>query len=105
MRRLAALIALAVFALPAAARADEVRDGSVYARVGDKEVVLGNAQVERRWARDGLVTTALTDKRGGDRTWSRGRRDFALDLSGRSDIGSERFAVVSVKTAKLDRGG
>ena len=106
MRRLAALIALAVVALPAAARGDDVvRDGSVYARVSDGAVVLGNALVERRWARDGLVTTALVDKRAGDRVWSKDRRDFALDLSGRSDIGSERFTVTSVKTAKLPRGG
>src|SRR4051794_5445683 len=105
MRRLAVLIALAIFALPAVARAQEVRDGSVYARITDNEVVLGNALAERRWARDGLVTEALVDKRGGDRTWSKDRRDFALDLSGRSDIGSERFTVTSVKTAKLDRGG
>ena len=103
MRRLAALIVLAVLALPAAAaRAD---DDGVYAKVTDKEVVLGNRLVERRWARDGLVTTALVDKRDGGKTWSKDRRDFALDLSGRTDIGSEQFTVSGVKTAKLARGG
>src|SRR3954447_11044865 len=102
MRRLPALLAVALFALPAAAaRADD----GVYAQVTDKDVVLGNTLVERRWSRDKLVTTALVDKRDGGRTWSKDRRDFALDLSGRTDIGSESFSVTSAKVAKLDRRG
>src|SRR4051812_7975151 len=100
MRRwvLAALLLLVV--LPAPARAD-----GVYARVSADEVVLGNALVERRWARDGLVTRALVDKRGGGRTWSAGRRDFALDLAGRAELGSERFRVIGVDVTRIARGG
>src|SRR5947208_15170666 len=105
MRRAALLFGLAAaLAAPAAARAD-MRDGSVYAHVTPGEVVLGNALAERRRSRDGLTTTALVDKRVGGRTWSAGHRDFALDLAGRTDIGSERFSVTSVKTSRLARGG
>src|SRR4051794_28436772 len=102
MRRLAPLIALVLLAAPPAAHAAA---GGVYARVTDKEVVLGNPLVERRWARDGLVTEALVDKRAGGRTWSAERRDFALQLPGGAELGSERFTVTSAKVAKLARGG
>ena len=102
-RALAAL--LLVLALPAAARAETFRDGSVYAQVTPADVVLGNSVAERRWSRAGLVTTALIDKRGQDTTWSAGRRDFALDLAGRSDLGSEQFTVTGVKVSQLVRGG
>src|SRR5689334_18089037 len=107
MRRVLAAIALA-FLLPASpARADEtVRAGSVYATVTKTEVVLGNSVAERRWARDGLTTTALVDKRKGGTTWSTNRRDFALDLAGRTDaLGSESFTVTGVHVSRLDRGG
>src|SRR4051812_14955250 len=90
---------LIAFAVPAAAHA------GVYARVTGDEVVLGNDVAERRWARDGLVTTALVDKRGADTLWSAGRRDFALDIAGRAELGSERFTVVSAETRQLVRGG
>ena len=106
MRRVAVLLCLLIAALPAAARADQVtRAGSVYARVSPTRVVLGNSLVERRWARSGLVTTALVDKRGGGMTWSANRRDFALDLSGRAELGSDLFTVTGVRIAKLARGG
>jgi hypothetical protein len=105
MRRIAlALLALALV-LPAAARAEEFRDGSVYARVDAQHVVLGNSVVERTWRRSGLVTEALVDKRGTGRTWSANRRDFALDLVGRSDLGSENLSVSDVKVTRLARGG
>src|SRR4051794_17822550 len=105
MRRVLVLTAV-LLALPAtAARAETVRAGSVYARISATDVVLGNSVAERRWTRDGLVTAALVDKRGKDRTWSAGRRDFALDLAGRADVGSERFTVTSAKASKLARGG
>jgi hypothetical protein len=105
MRRVILAIAV-LLVLPSGARAAQtVRAGSVYATVSDSQVVLGNALAERRWARDGLVTTEMVDKRGAGTVWSKGRRDFALDLAGRSDVGSERFTVTSVKVANLARGG
>src|SRR4051812_17290745 len=100
MRRVIVVIALLLAAaLPtgaSAAGSATVRSGSVYAIVTGSSVVLGNALAERRWARDGLVTTALIDKRSRS-VWSEGRRDFALDLAGRSDLGSERFTVTAVR--------
>src|SRR4051812_14880457 len=102
-RVLAAFVLL--LALPAAARAETYRDGSVYASVTPAEVVLGNSVAERRWSRAGLVTTALVDKRGRGATWSAGRRDFALDLAGRTDLGSEPFTGPAVKVTSLARGG
>src|SRR3954470_9730811 len=104
-RVLAASVLVLVLALPAVARAGTFRDGSVYANVTPTEVVLGNSVAERRWSRAGLVTAALVDKRGRDTTWSAGRRDFALDLAGRSDLGSDQFTVTGVKVSKLPRGG
>src|SRR3954465_10945173 len=106
MRRVLVLSAV-LLALPAAAaRAETVKAGSVYARISATDVVLGNSVAERRWTRDGLTTAALVAKRGKrDTTWSAGRRDFALDLAGRADIGSERFTVTSVQAGKLARGG
>jgi hypothetical protein len=107
MRRVLAVIALVLLLPASAARADEtVRAGSVYATVTPTTVALGNSVAERRWARDGLVTTALVDKRKGGTTWSANRRDFALDLAGRTDaLGSERFTVTGVQVSRLDRGG
>src|SRR3954470_10695399 len=104
-RVLAASVLVLVLALPAVARAGTFRDGSVYANVTPTEVVLGNSVAERRWSRAGLVTTALVDKRGRDATWSAGRRDFALDLAGRTDLGSEQFSVTGAKVTRLARGG
>ena len=83
---------------------DETRDGNVYARVTDGEVVLGNAVAERRWSREALQTTALVDKRGKDRSWSAGSRDFSLTV-GAATIGSEQFSVEQVSVRELDRGG
>src|SRR4051794_11768339 len=105
MLRRALAASIFVLALPATARAETFRDGSVYASVTPAQVVLGNSVAERRWSRAGLVTTALVDKRGRDTTWSAGRRDFALDLAARADLGSDRFTVTSVKVSKLARGG
>jgi len=99
-----ALLALAGFALAAApATAAEVRSGSTYVRVSDSEVVIGNPLVERRMARNGLRTTALTDRRGRDRTVS-AARDFAL-VVGAAEIGSDRFTVDRVETVKRAKGG
>src|SRR3954447_9433491 len=102
-RVLAAFVLL--LALPAAARAETFRDGSVYANVTPAEIVLGNSVAERRWSRAGLVTTALVDKRGRGTTWSAGRRDFALDLAGRSDVGSDQFTGTGARVSRLPRGG
>jgi hypothetical protein len=60
---------------------------------------------ERTWRRTSFVTEALVDKRGTATTWSAGRRDFALDLVGRSDIGSENLNATAVSVEKLPRGG
>jgi melibiase-like protein len=106
VRRWALAGLLAALAVPRAAQADTVvTAGSVYARATPTEVVLGNALAERRWSRASLVTTALVDKRDGGRTWSAGHRDFALDLAGRAELGSDRFGVTAVKVARLERGG
>jgi hypothetical protein len=109
MRRLPLLLtaaALVAGTVPALAKAgpDEVRDGSVYARVTDTEVVLGNSVAERRWSRDSLRTTALVDKRGQDRSWSTGSRDFSLSV-GAATIGSEQFTVDDAMVTDLPRGG
>src|SRR3954454_11851645 len=104
VRRVLAAFAL-LLALPATARAETFRDGSVYASVTPAQVVLGNSVAERRWARHGLVTTALVDKRSHGVVWSAGRRDFALDLAGRTDVGSEQFTVIGARIAPVDRGG
>jgi len=104
MRRIALAVLLALGLAAAPARAQTYEAGSVYASVSAAEVVLGNALAERRWARDGLITKALVDKRGQDTLWSANRRDFALDLAGRGDIGSERFTVTGVRVTRLARG-
>src|SRR4051812_29453919 len=95
-------VALALVAC-APARAALVRDHGVYASVTGSRVVLGNSVAERRWSRAGLRTTSLVDKRRGGRAWSRGRRDFALDLGGAA-IGSERFRVTGVAVSRLGGG-
>lgn len=100
----AALASAALFAsAPASADAEELHAGDVYARVTATEVVLGNSVAERRWSREALATTALTDKRGGGRTWGP-RRDFTLSIGG-AEIGSESFHVTSVALERLPRGG
>lgn len=111
MRRRAALLAVVgslvagVFAHAAPAGAADVqRDGDVYARVTSSEVVLGNRLAERRWDRASFRTSALVDRRGADRRWSSGRRDFTLSLSG-TEVSSEAFRVESVDVARLARGG
>jgi hypothetical protein len=96
-------IALAAFGLVLLTAQPASAD--TYARVSATRVTLGNELVERTWRRDALVTEQLVDKRGGGRTWSKDRRDFALDLVGRTDIGSERLAVTGAKVTKLARGG
>jgi len=96
---------LTLLAVPAAADAATKRNGSVYARVSGQAVTLGNSVAERSWARDGLVTTALTDKRGKDQVWSRNRRDFTLTLAGGAEVGSETFEVIGVEIEKIRRGG
>ena len=91
-------------AVAPAAHAADYRDGSVYARVSPTQVALGNNLVERRWDRPALRTAALVDKRGSDRLWSEGRRDFALTVGG-VQVGSEALQVRSVDVTELDRGG
>ena len=95
-----------LLALPSAAlAATEVQAGSVYARVTDSEIVLGNGSVERRWSRDPFVTTALTDKRAGGETWTLGpNRDFALGLAA-TEIGSESFAAGDAAVERIPGGG
>ena len=79
-------------------------EAKVQVTVSATEVALANGQMERRWTRAGLTST-LVDKRGGGRTWSARRRDFALDLVSGVSIGSERFTVTGVRTTPLARGG
>ncbi len=66
--------------------------------------MLGNSLVERRWDRTAFRTTALVDRRGRDRVWSAGRRDFSLTVAG-VKVGSEALHVESVKVTELRRGG
>ena len=101
----AATVGAVALVLPAAASAEAFRNGSVYADVTPASVVLGNSVAERRWDRAALRTAALTDKRGGGRTWSRNRRDFTLFLVGGAEVSSESFHVVSARAAPLARGG
>lgn len=107
-RALVCLVALAclVVALPAA-RAEKKgleRSGSVYARVLEDSVVLGNAGVERRWTLSPFMTTELTDKRGQDRDWAaEPHRDFSLRL-GAVDVGSDDFTVDDVAVEQIKRG-
>lgn len=98
------LVLLALLVCAAPAPAQTASDGDVYARVGPNEVVLGNSVAERRWSRDALRTTLLSDKRAGARRWSARHRDFSLSLGG-VEVGSETFAVRSVDIAHLPRGG
>jgi hypothetical protein len=105
MRRAGGLALLALLALPTGAAAQTFRHGSVYAEVSPREVVLGNSVAERRWDRAELRTVALSDKRGRDRAWSRGHRDFTLFVVGGGEISSEDFAVSSARVAELPRGG
>jgi hypothetical protein len=95
---------LAATAAPAPARAAEYRDSSVYASVSPTQVVLGNALAERRWDRAAFRTTALVDRRGQDRVWSAGRRDFSLTVAG-VNVGSELLHVTSAQVEPLPRGG
>src|SRR4051812_6693725 len=103
VRRAGLLALLIVMALPAAARAETVRDGSVYAEVGPASIALGNSLVERRWDRARFRTAALTDKRS--RAWSSGRRDFSLELVGGAELSSEAFHTTAARVARLPRGG
>ena len=106
MRRPLVLLTLAAaLGAPAAADAAVKKNGSVYARVSEEAVVLGNSAAERSWSRAGFLTTALTDKRGADRTWSRDRRDFTISLPGGAEIGSDSFDVTGVSVEKIRRGG
>ncbi|HKP89156.1 MAG TPA: alpha-galactosidase [Thermoleophilaceae bacterium] len=92
-----------VVAAPVSGATLDTRD--VYARYDDGAVILGNALVERRWARSGLRTTRLLDKRAGGRRWSDANRDFVLHLDGGVELGSDAFRAGSVELSKLPRGG
>jgi hypothetical protein len=103
----AALAAIAVGAGAAApsAGADTVyRDGSVYARVGDTSLELGNSLASRTWTRAPFETAALLDRRGTDRIWSAGSPDFTLSLGG-IELASDAFTVRDASVTKLARGG
>ncbi|MGH2794398.1 MAG: hypothetical protein ACRDKG_08835, partial [Actinomycetota bacterium] len=101
------LVALALMLgalVPASAAGPEaISDGDVYASVSATEIVLGNAVVERRWRRDALVTTAVTDKRPGGTTQGEGP-DFSLLLLGQK-ISSDLMTIDDVTLATLPRGG
>src|SRR3954451_8328154 len=102
----AALVALGVVPSAAAAAATTYRDGSVYARVDATTITLGNSLAERRWDRASFRTASLVDKRGSDRVWSAGSRDFALKLaSSGAEIGSDSFRATGVDVQRLARGG
>ena len=102
-RRVALAAALAL-AFPGIARADVYRDGSVRADVGPASVELSNSLVSRSWTRSPFRTASLVDKRGPDRIWSTGSRDFTVSVGG-VELGSEAFTVDSVSVSKPARGG
>jgi hypothetical protein len=81
-----------------------VRDGDVYAEVTDARVTLGNALVERSWARDAFATVELRDKRRGGVVWSRNQSDFRLSVGGPS-LTSDQFSVSGAQIDHLPRGG
>ena len=105
----AALVAVCLLvpfarAATAAEPTDETRSGTTYARVGDDEIVLGNALVERRWRRDGFVTLAIEDKRDASVAAAEGP-DFRLFTgSSPAEITSEAFDVTSVEVEQIAGG-
>jgi melibiase-like protein len=101
----AALAGAALVLAAAPAQADTVyRDGSVYARVGDSSIELGNGLTVRRWTRTPFRTAELTDRRVPARLWSGGSPDFALTF-GALELRSDAFTVNSASVANLARGG
>ena len=105
MKRFALLAVLAAaFGVAPAADAETYRNGSVRADVGLTSIELSNSEVVRRWSRAPFRTVAMVDRRGADRQWSTGSRDFSLSVGG-LDVGSERFTVQSVDVTKPARGG
>src|SRR5262245_40738526 len=76
------------------AQAETYKNGPVRADVGPTSIELSNSQASRTWTRAPFRTAALVDRRGADRTWSAGSRDFALSLGG-VELGSEDFSVES----------
>ena len=92
------------FACASPSLAQVTRSGPVEATVTEDSVALSNGLVERRWARQGLETTALADLRAGGRVWARARRDFALTVAG-AEVGSDQFAVQDVKVTEISGGG
>jgi len=102
--------ALAV-AAPPAAQGEVYRDGPVYARVEATSVELGNSQASRRWTRTPFRTEALVDRRGADRTWSSGSRDFALSIGELEDcvvqcpLHEGRFDLCSGETVQMPTTG
>jgi hypothetical protein len=107
MARRASLLALTVVLLSAGVGAGISTAAKVrcetYATVAADGVALGNASVERRWQRDALVTTRLTDKRTG-LTLATPHADFALLLDGLR-ITSDLFDVASVSDQSLPACG
>src|SRR3954468_8775131 len=100
-----AVAALALGAGAGSAPAATYADGSVYARVDAKQVVLGNSVAERRWSRARLRTVALVDKRRGGRGWSTAAKpDFKLSIAA-ARRPSSAFRVKSVAVTRLARGG
>jgi hypothetical protein len=83
--------------------ADELTSGSVYARVGGSEIVLGNSLAERTWDASAFRTTELTDKRGTPRQWSADRADFEL-MIGAVRVPSDVFSVSDVSLTDLGGG-
>lgn len=101
---LAAVLSLVGSLMPAAAAArTSFTSGSVYARVTDSQIVLGNSLVERTWDRGTFRTTALVDKRAGGKTWGNIHPDFSLEIAG-VPLTSESFRVSSVSVKQLIRG-
>jgi hypothetical protein len=99
------LAGAAVLIGAAPATADTVyRDGSVYARVADGTVELGNGLATRRWTRAPFRTVELSDRRGTGRVWSAGTPDFELSF-GPLSVRSDQFTADSVEVTKLARGG
>jgi hypothetical protein len=97
------LLALALTAaLPAAAHAEVVRDGSVTADVGAQQISLSNGLVKRVWDRAALAS-AITDERAGAPVTAKSA-DFTLTIAGQS-LASTDFKVDGATVTPLARGG
>ncbi|MGH2807522.1 MAG: alpha-galactosidase [Actinomycetota bacterium] len=97
---MAAVIA-AAFVPPARAEETTTTAGTVFVRVSETEVTVGNALVERTWTRDGWSTTSFLDKRTGIRADA--APDFTLDV-GPTGVASDVFNATDVTVDEIPGG-